>query len=785
MPAKLPLKYPSARVKSPAPRPRPSKAASPSPRPASPRRSRSHGPAPRDDDAGFMGRRPSRTDERRRDRSRLDDGFLSPDNERDGERRRRRRRDSTPSPPRKRDERRDGERRKSYDWRQDNGDELFLDDHDVRRNSSVRAASQHPPSLRPGGASGTVYRDDDKRQRPSTPDRYKPEAVKDAARRTSRQSDADEPEAKTEHNAKPPSASHTPVMLPQASGGSASALFNNMPSALATYAGIKAVTKHADVAKEWVDWLRDLGEAPEEIDSLSAKATTARDTISQVQEMLKKRPDLLEGERGEQLKEQIEDSIQDTDKSLGKMTKLLSEISKKGVQGSSPLNGLQEFWRSYQYKDNYEDKVKQADEELQRELMSLSTLMMNLYSRSAIKSPPVEETKEKEKEPGKEPDKEPVKETEKEREKKPVQEPAKTPVKESTRESGKWSDKWSEKEPVKHDRSPSPAKTKINPTTPPVPRVIEPEAEEEEEEEEKEEEGVRKVAKQEPSEARMSIPADEKSKVSVKDTRTDAQIVSPPPSPGSSPSPRPPSAVGKEEEAVGSPPASQRPLTPPKTDKQARVKSPSDETPLATPSIPTPSDTSSKRTEPRRVERDPDEALLRAAKEGDLEGIKRALRHGSIRCCDIKGKTPLHLAAQEDRLAAAMLLLDRGADVHARSDGGRTPLHLGARDGSAALVETLLERAKADPNALTARGRTPLHYAASEARDGDEERREVLRVLRDWGADPTVEDKIKQTPRDVAQERRFYDAASTLRRAEKRWEEDHKQNWLRRHNFMK
>jgi ankyrin repeat protein len=101
------------------------------------------------------------------------------------------------------------------------------------------------------------------------------------------------------------------------------------------------------------------------------------------------------------------------------------------------------------------------------------------------------------------------------------------------------------------------------------------------------------------------------------------------------------------------------------------------------------------------------------------------------------------------------------------------------------MVEMLLERAGADPNAQTAKDRTPLHYAASKAEDGDEERREVLRVLRDWGADPGVEDRDGETARDVAQTRGHWDAAATLRRAEKRWEEEHRQGWLQRHGFMK
>lgn len=154
-----------------------------------------------------------------------------------------------------------------------------------------------------------------------------------------------------------------------------------MPAAFATYAGLKTVTEHADTAKEWISWLNDLNETPDEIQSMSAKATTARDTIVQVQQSLQARPDLLEGDTGEQLREQIEDAVESTDKALGRMTKLLSEISKKGsAEHGDVVSGMQEFWRSYRYKDEFEDKVKKADEELQKEMTGLSTLMVNIYS---------------------------------------------------------------------------------------------------------------------------------------------------------------------------------------------------------------------------------------------------------------------------------------------------------------------------------------------------------------------------------------------------------------------
>lgn len=251
-----------------------------------------------------------------------------------------------------------------------------------------------------------------------------------------------------------------------------------------------------------------------------------------------------------------------------------------------------------------------------------------------------------------------------------------------------------------------------------------------------------------------------------------------------SPPPRSPSAVAAEEDLISSPPMSagsdtisRKPSvvptpTPAKTgedmvDKEADRPAPRDKRGIIA------------------SEAEAQDILLDAAWDGDLDAAARALRHVSHGVCDMRGLTALHLAAERDKLAVAILLLDRGADPQARSDGGRTPLHLAARSASASMVEMLIERGKSDTNASTAKGRTPLHYAASKAEDGEDERREVLRVLRDWGADPTTEDKEGETARDVAQKREHWDAASTLRRAERKWEEEHKQGWLQRHGFLK
>lgn len=252
---------------------------------------------------------------------------------------------------------------------------------DGGRRSRRSSVDHRSPSLRVGAAPGAFNREgendprnQDRRRRSSTPDKHKPDKYK-AKQRSPSPPPAKPAAAKPAASpASPPPAAETS----SSSSGGASALFNNMPTAIAAYAGLKTLSKQADSAKEWIDWFTELSDTPEEIQELSDKADVARDTIKQVRQLIKARPDLLEGDKqGEALKEQIEDAVDSTNRALGKMTKLLAEISKKSG-GSEQASMMRDFWRSYRYRDEFKDKIEKADVDVQKELTGLSKLMLNL-----------------------------------------------------------------------------------------------------------------------------------------------------------------------------------------------------------------------------------------------------------------------------------------------------------------------------------------------------------------------------------------------------------------------
>jgi ankyrin repeat protein len=140
------------------------------------------------------------------------------------------------------------------------------------------------------------------------------------------------------------------------------------------------------------------------------------------------------------------------------------------------------------------------------------------------------------------------------------------------------------------------------------------------------------------------------------------------------------------------------------------------------------------------------EALL--AKDPSL--IESANTQGKAR-----GKTPLHYAVTYGQRDAAVLLLDKGANVNAADDTGYTALHMAASLGYIEGAELLLDRGAA-LEARDAFGDTPLHVAAIFNQAA------CVLFLIEAGADTDARNGEGLTPLDLARRQRNEAAIEAL-----------------------
>ena len=111
------------------------------------------------------------------------------------------------------------------------------------------------------------------------------------------------------------------------------------------------------------------------------------------------------------------------------------------------------------------------------------------------------------------------------------------------------------------------------------------------------------------------------------------------------------------------------------------------------------------------------------------------------------GDTPLHCAVTAGNPQAVRLLLQAGAQVHARNAHGNAALHTAAELGHTAIVQALLQ-AGAGVNSTAGFRWTPLMFAAANGHTA------TVQLLLQYGANPNAEDKLQQTPLLLAAQRR-------------------------------
>jgi ankyrin repeat protein len=103
------------------------------------------------------------------------------------------------------------------------------------------------------------------------------------------------------------------------------------------------------------------------------------------------------------------------------------------------------------------------------------------------------------------------------------------------------------------------------------------------------------------------------------------------------------------------------------------------------------------------------------------------------------GQTPLSRAAGNGHEAVVKLLLEKGAELETKDKNGWTPLSCAAKNGHEAVVKLLLEIG-AELEAVDNDGQTPLSWAAKNGYEA------VVKLLLEKGAELEAKNKYGQTP---------------------------------------
>jgi uncharacterized protein len=147
------------------------------------------------------------------------------------------------------------------------------------------------------------------------------------------------------------------------------------------------------------------------------------------------------------------------------------------------------------------------------------------------------------------------------------------------------------------------------------------------------------------------------------------------------------------------------------------------------------------------VAADPSLAIFAAAIQGDVSALETLVagNRSLVNAQSNDGWSPLHLAAHFGKIDAVRFLLNKGAEVNARSGNAmaNTPLHAAAAGRCADAIRMLIEHG-ASVNARQQGGWTAMHAAAQS---GD---LESAKALVGGGADVAARADNNQSPLDLA-----------------------------------
>ncbi|MBU0517025.1 MAG: ankyrin repeat domain-containing protein [Proteobacteria bacterium] len=141
--------------------------------------------------------------------------------------------------------------------------------------------------------------------------------------------------------------------------------------------------------------------------------------------------------------------------------------------------------------------------------------------------------------------------------------------------------------------------------------------------------------------------------------------------------------------------------------------------------------------------------IFNACRRGQVGRVKSILKRNpqAINLRWGEGQfTPLHVAARYGRVKVAALLIQKGANIEAKTGEGEawTPLHYAAADGRTKMVAFLLQKGANIHARGVMYGNTPLHAAAQSGQVA------VVKLLLAKGADKNARNRKGLTPADLA-----------------------------------
>lgn len=147
--------------------------------------------------------------------------------------------------------------------------------------------------------------------------------------------------------------------------------------------------------------------------------------------------------------------------------------------------------------------------------------------------------------------------------------------------------------------------------------------------------------------------------------------------------------------------------------------------------------------------------VKKAIEKNDLKSLKTLLSGENINMQDEQGYTPLHTAIFMNKKKIAEWILENKADVHAKTKNGRTALHIASSKASTDIVKLLIQKYKANVNALDKNQKTPLHHLLQitylNPHLNDEKKRiPIAQLLLKNKANPNLKDFLSETPLHIA-----------------------------------